>query len=141
MENVSCSSFFVKLNIHRNLHHKHTHTHTHAHIQTNMYAPEAHIHRVQQLNPHPSQPSSIISAVSGNNEVSVWDMETATRRQMLWASPAQPFTCMTDHVSALMDNKIIVVLNLIFKIFCLTYQLFEQKFTLFIVMLKRLVLS
>ena len=58
----------------------------------------AYIHRVYQLSAHPSQPSSLISAVSGNNEVSVWDMETANRRQMMWASPAQPFTCMTDNV-------------------------------------------
>jgi len=32
----------------------------------------------------------------------VWDMETATRRQMLWASPAQPFGEMTDNVSVVM---------------------------------------
>lgn len=59
---------------------------------------KAHIHHVYQLKPHPTQPSSIISAVSGNNEVSIWDMETATRRQMLWAGPAQPFGEMTTNV-------------------------------------------
>jgi len=56
-----------------------------------------HVHHVYQLSAHPTHPSSLISAVSGNNEVSVWDMETATRRQMLWASPAQPFGEMTDN--------------------------------------------
>ena len=58
----------------------------------------AHVHHVYQLSAHPTHPSSLISAVSCNNEVSVWDMETATRRQMLWASPAQPFGEMTDNV-------------------------------------------
>jgi WD40 repeat protein len=55
-----------------------------------------HVHAVHHLSPHPTDPPSLISAVSGNNEVSVWDMETATRRQMLWASPAPPFGEMTD---------------------------------------------
>ena len=65
-------------------------------------SPLAHVHHVYQLSAHPTHPSSLISAVSGNNEVSVWDMETATRRQMLWASPAQPFGEMTDNVSVVM---------------------------------------
>lgn len=59
----------------------------------------AYVHRINQLTPHPNQPSSLISAASGNNEVSIWDMETAARRQMVWASPAQPFGAMTDNVS------------------------------------------
>ena len=57
------------------------------------------VHQVHRLSAHPTQPSSLISAVSYNNEVSVWDMETATRRQMLWASPATPFSPLTDTVS------------------------------------------
>lgn len=60
--------------------------------------PIAHVHAVYQLKPHPTDFPSLISAVSGNNEVSIWDMETATRRQMLWASPAPPFGEMTDKV-------------------------------------------
>lgn len=59
----------------------------------------AYVHRINQLTPHPNQPSSLISAASGNNEVSIWDMETAARRQMIWASPAQPFGAMTDNVN------------------------------------------
>ena len=62
---------------------------------------KSHVHHVYQLKPHPTQPSSIISAVSGNNEVSIWDMETATRRQMLWAGPAQPFGEMTHNPAQL----------------------------------------
>ena len=48
---------------------------------------------------NPFHHSSVIGAVSGNNEVSMWDMETATRRQMLWASSLLPFSKMTDDVS------------------------------------------
>ena len=62
------------------------------------YSPPAYVHHTYQLRAHPTQPSSLISAVSGNNEVSVWDMETASRRQMLWASPAPPFSEMADNV-------------------------------------------
>ena len=64
----------------------------------------AYVHRINQLTPHPTQPSSLISAASGNNEVSVWDMETAARRQMIWASPAQPFSPMTDNVREFKDT-------------------------------------
>ena len=55
-------------------------------------------HRVYELSANPFHHSSVISAVSGNNEVSMWDMETATRRHMLWASPLPPFSKMTDDV-------------------------------------------
>ena len=56
-------------------------------------------HRVYGLSANPFHHSSVISAVSGNNEVSMWDMETATRRHMLWASSLPPFSKMTDDVS------------------------------------------
>ena len=68
----------------------------------------AHVHHVYQLSAHPTHPSSLISAASGNNEVSVWDMETATRRQMLWASPAQPFGAMTDNVNELLHLVLVL---------------------------------
>ena len=71
----------------------------HSHTYTPPPPPTAHVHHVYRLCAHPTQQSSLISAVSGNNEVSIWDMETASRRQMLWASPAQPFSEMTDNVS------------------------------------------
>ena len=57
-----------------------------------------HVHQVYRLAPHPTHPSSLVSAVMGNNEVSVWDMETASRRQIVWASPTPPFGKMTDNV-------------------------------------------
>ncbi|XP_019859703.1 PREDICTED: phosphoinositide 3-kinase regulatory subunit 4-like [Amphimedon queenslandica] len=55
------------------------------------------VHRIQQLSSHPNQLQTVLSAASGNNEISVWDMETSTRRQMLWASPTQPFGPMTEN--------------------------------------------
>lgn len=33
-----------------------------------------------------------LSAVQGNNEVSMWDMETGDRRLTLWASSAPPLS-------------------------------------------------
>ena len=57
--------------------------------------------RVYGLSANPFHHSAVISAVSisGNNEVSMWDMEMITRRQMLWASSLPPFSKMTDDVS------------------------------------------
>ena len=63
-----------------------------------------HVHQVYRLAPHPTHPSSLVSAVMGNNEVSVWDMETASRRQIVWASPTPPFGKMTDNVSKSADS-------------------------------------
>ncbi|XP_052760753.1 phosphoinositide 3-kinase regulatory subunit 4-like [Mya arenaria] len=42
--------------------------------------------RVRRLVPHPTEQSWMISAVQGNNEVSMWDIETGARRKALWAS-------------------------------------------------------
>lgn len=41
---------------------------------------------------HPLQHSWVVSAVQGNNEVSVWDMETETCQITLWASSAPPLS-------------------------------------------------
>ena len=48
--------------------------------------------RVRRLATHPSEQSWVISAVQGNNEVSMWDLETGARRQALWASNAPPLS-------------------------------------------------
>ncbi|GAB6018579.1 General transcription factor II-I repeat domain-containing protein 1 [Chamberlinius hualienensis] len=47
---------------------------------------------VRRLLKHPYQQSCVVSAVQGNNEVSVWDMETEARRLTLWGSPNPPFS-------------------------------------------------
>lgn len=41
---------------------------------------------------HPLYQSSVIAAVQGNNEVSMWDMETGDRKFTLWASSAPPLS-------------------------------------------------
>ncbi|XP_077453778.1 phosphoinositide 3-kinase regulatory subunit 4 [Stigmatopora argus] len=55
-----------------------------------------HVHparsRVRRLLMHPLYQSSVIAAVQGNNEVSMWDMETGDRKFTLWASSAPPLS-------------------------------------------------
>lgn len=48
--------------------------------------------RVRRLVCHPTEPSWLISAVQGHNEISMWNMEMQCRQSMLWASDAQPFS-------------------------------------------------
>lgn len=43
-------------------------------------------------NPRPSNAGLSPAAVQGNNEVSMWDMETGDRRLTLWASSAPPLS-------------------------------------------------
>ncbi|KAI5606557.1 phosphoinositide 3-kinase regulatory subunit 4 isoform X1, partial [Silurus asotus] len=46
--------------------------------------------RIRRLLMHPLYQSSVITAVQGNNEVSMWDMETGDRKFTLWASSPSP---------------------------------------------------
>ncbi|XP_062321227.1 phosphoinositide 3-kinase regulatory subunit 4 isoform X1 [Osmerus eperlanus] len=48
--------------------------------------------RIRRLLMHPVYQSSVIAAVQGNNEVSMWDMETGDRKFTLWASSAPPLS-------------------------------------------------
>uniref|UniRef100_A0A3B1IWU6 non-specific serine/threonine protein kinase n=1 Tax=Astyanax mexicanus TaxID=7994 RepID=A0A3B1IWU6_ASTMX len=48
--------------------------------------------RIRRLLMHPLYQSSVITAVQGNNEVSMWDMETGDRKFTLWASSAPPLS-------------------------------------------------
>ncbi|NXI47040.1 PI3R4 kinase, partial [Galbula dea] len=48
--------------------------------------------RIRRLLMHPVYQSWVIAAVQGNNEVSMWDMETGDRRFTLWASSAPPLS-------------------------------------------------
>ncbi|XP_037081673.1 LOW QUALITY PROTEIN: phosphoinositide 3-kinase regulatory subunit 4-like [Pollicipes pollicipes] len=56
--------------------------------------------RVRRLCVHPSQPSWFVSAVSGNSEVNMWNIETGERQMTLWPSqhPALS-TALRDHHS------------------------------------------
>ena len=44
--------------------------------------------RVRRLVAHRVEQSWIVSSCQGNNEVSMWDMETGARQKTLWASSA-----------------------------------------------------
>ncbi|XP_070582447.1 phosphoinositide 3-kinase regulatory subunit 4 isoform X3 [Erythrolamprus reginae] len=48
--------------------------------------------RIRRLIMHPLSQSWVIAAVQGNNEVSMWDMETGDCRFTLWASSAPPLS-------------------------------------------------
>uniref|UniRef100_T1ISE1 non-specific serine/threonine protein kinase n=1 Tax=Strigamia maritima TaxID=126957 RepID=T1ISE1_STRMM len=48
--------------------------------------------RVRRLELHPHHHSWITSAVNGNNEVNMWDVETGARQYTLWASPEPPLS-------------------------------------------------
>lgn len=50
---------------------------------------------VRRVNMHPKEGSWVVSAINGNNEISMWDMETQSRHMTLWASPKPPL-CMTQ---------------------------------------------
>lgn len=41
---------------------------------------------------HPTEPSWIISAMQDNNEVTVWNLESGSKQQTLWASSAPPLS-------------------------------------------------
>ena len=53
------------------------------------------VHRIVM---HPQKQSWFASAVGWNNEVSMWNVESMMRQEMLWASPKPPFT--TQDVSS-----------------------------------------
>lgn len=41
---------------------------------------------------HPTKHSCILSSVQGNNEISMWNLETGFREKVLWASRAPPLS-------------------------------------------------
>ena len=47
---------------------------------------------VRRVTTHPSISSCIMSVATGNNEISIWDIETGTRQMALWASTAPPLS-------------------------------------------------
>ncbi|KAF6214508.1 hypothetical protein GE061_009251 [Apolygus lucorum] len=48
--------------------------------------------RIRRLCGHPTQPSCIVSAMEGNNEVSLWCIESGSRQTVLWGSGAPPLS-------------------------------------------------
>ena len=48
--------------------------------------------RVWKVSTHPLEQSWIVASFEGNNEVSMWDLETSANRQTLWASRHPPLS-------------------------------------------------
>lgn len=48
--------------------------------------------RIRRVACHPTEPSCLISAAQGNNEVFSWNIETSSRQLALWASTAPPLS-------------------------------------------------
>lgn len=48
--------------------------------------------RIRKIIPHPTENNWLISTSHGNNEVSVWNIETGHRQAALWASNAPPLS-------------------------------------------------
>lgn len=64
--------------------------------------------RIRRICPHPTEPSCLISASQGNNEVFSWNIETNSRQTALWASTAPPLSNMkstTHSVCALLPGQ------------------------------------
>lgn len=51
-----------------------------------------HESRIRRVACHPTEPSCLISASQGNNEVFSWNIETSSRQTALWASSAPPLS-------------------------------------------------
>lgn len=48
--------------------------------------------KIKKVVSHPIKSSWIISSVQGNNEMDMWNLETAEREKVLWGSSAPPLT-------------------------------------------------
>ncbi|KAI4461743.1 phosphoinositide 3-kinase regulatory subunit 4 [Holotrichia oblita] len=55
--------------------------------------------RIRKVISHPTKHSWILSSIQGNNEISMWNLETGFREKVLWASRAPPLskTDVTNH--------------------------------------------
>ncbi|XP_065073829.1 phosphoinositide 3-kinase regulatory subunit 4 [Ochlerotatus camptorhynchus] len=51
-----------------------------------------HDSRIRRVSHHPTEPSWLVSASQGNNEVYVWNIETGHRQQAFWASSSPPLS-------------------------------------------------
>lgn len=58
--------------------------------------------RIRKVVPHPTESSWLISTSHGNNEVSIWNIETAHRQTALWASSAPP---LSKEISVCFETK------------------------------------
>ncbi|CAH1134866.1 unnamed protein product [Ceutorhynchus assimilis] len=48
--------------------------------------------RIRKVIPHPTEHSWLMSSVQGNNEISMWNLETGSRQKVLWGSTTPPLS-------------------------------------------------
>lgn len=48
--------------------------------------------RIRRVVTHPTEHSWVMSSIQGNNEVSMWNIETGFRQKVLWGSTAPPLS-------------------------------------------------
>ncbi|KAL1512914.1 hypothetical protein ABEB36_002417 [Hypothenemus hampei] len=48
--------------------------------------------RIRKVIPHPTEHSCLLSSVQGNNEISMWNLETGSRQKVLWGSTTPPLS-------------------------------------------------
>lgn len=68
-----------------------------------------HESRIRRVACHPTEPSCLISASQGNNEIFSWNIETSSRQTALWASSAPPLSNInttTHSVCAILPGSI-----------------------------------
>eukprot|EP00794_Sanderia_malayensis_P015350 gene15350-16926_t len=58
-------------------------------ITTIRHSRNAHVRKISS---HPVEQSWVVASFQGNNEISMWDLETSARRQTLWASHHPPLS-------------------------------------------------
>lgn len=48
--------------------------------------------RVRKIVCHPTEHNMVLSSVQGNNEISMWNLETGMREKVLWGSRTPPLS-------------------------------------------------
>lgn len=48
--------------------------------------------RVRKVVCHPTENSLVLSSAQGNNEISIWNLETGFREKVLWGSKTPPLS-------------------------------------------------
>lgn len=71
--------------------------------------------------------SWVVAAFQGNNEVSMWDLETSARQQTLWASSFPPLSQSQVYLS---QNRIFIVPYVSCHIIDILFHLFDMLYTI-----------
>lgn len=80
--------------------------------------------RIRKVAPHPTEPSWLISASNGNNEVSIWNVETGHRQAALWASNAPPLSKESNVKNSYKYLMTFQTILFVFRVFRIIHQLY-----------------